>query len=542
MDALQYAGDTLAASVEASHPDLDVRTEWAQFRGDTVTRDVVDEVRRAPAGGAFVTGTDPVNETRALSLSGGSRLLVQSIGDRAQRHTQVHLAGPGTAPFSPVTLPPEPAGNERFIRTARPVPGGHLLVWNDYAGGGVRSRVLFVGPSGRTTERTPALPDEGTPRSATVSGPVGGDGAPLLGSIGRQAVLLAGPPARTLTVQATVTLPDGYRVDRVAAGAGGYLATGWKQYSLRPAPAIFTSRDGVTWRTGSGDPLEARHRGTDLDLTGAVRAGSAWVVVGTETAERVTRGVALVSRDGSSWSPLRPRALDGTVTADTRVTALTAGRAGRVLAGGSVTTRDGWRPTVFPGGQTAVSWGRILLRLPAGSVSGSVDQLVADGTHRLASGSCPTRTGDRHCVWTSADQGVTWRPATVVRAADPAARVVSVDPFATGRRPGIAVVEEKAGQRSVGIVAVDADGGYGRRLPVDTGAFTARSTTMLAAVLGRGNLLLSGTTGPGAGEHAVTTVQPIDPTAFAPPAGGPTPSSSPSPSSSRGSSGSGGSG
>jgi hypothetical protein len=236
----------------------------------------------------------------------------------------------------------------------------------------------------------------------------------------------------------------------VARGPAGWIAVGSVTSNGMAQPMVYTSADGVTWRTVPSLTSLAR---SDAEFLGVAAGRGGYLVVGREGTGRQKFAQLWWSRDLANWtaggssgyhnSLAIAAAADGdgfvaagsqadchtiwtspdgthwtthdiTRPAGARTATLryaAAGPGGRVVAAGFATNDAGGIPIVVT--TDADGAGITQVVLPAGGVPGVVTGVTATGSGFVAAGMIGPAKAQRAVTWTSAD-GLTWTAATPV--------------------------------------------------------------------------------------------------------------------------------
>ncbi|MEY9857856.1 molecular chaperone DnaK [Catenulispora sp. GAS73] len=238
----------------------------------------------------------------------------------------------------------------------------------------------------------------GTPGSSAgaVSAP-GGPGAPTAAT----AVHLAGGPVGTAATQS----PDTMRA-ATALPSGALVAVG---VALDQAPRAWLKQGGGTWSAVAAPPADQFATLADVAATpsGAVAVG--WTGSGAQR-----RAAVWTTRDGTSWKLLGPAGDFTPGSGVTELTAVTATADHHLLAVGQDRKSD---PTDGDAAVFTSPDGATWTRVPATGLSGPGPQDIrrltrtADG-HLLAIGSALSGAHQAPAVWTSPD-GVAWQPTAI---------------------------------------------------------------------------------------------------------------------------------
>ena len=176
----------------------------------------------------------------------------------------------------------------------------------------------------------------------------------------------------------------------VTHGRAGWLAVG------APGPVAFTSANGTTWQPDGAAASDL----AGVTAVDAAAGPAGYVIVGKLPAP----GGASVA--DVWWSPdltFWTRAHDvNDVSGSSQVLAVAAGAHGFVSAG----SHDG-QPAVWTSADGR-SWTTIVLPLPAGASSGTLQQVAINGNHVAALGQETTAIGSVPLAEVSADGGATW--------------------------------------------------------------------------------------------------------------------------------------
>jgi hypothetical protein len=183
----------------------------------------------------------------------------------------------------------------------------------------------------------------------------------------------------------------------VAAGPGGYLVVGREGTGKQKFAQLWWSGDLANWTAGGSSGYH-----NSLAIA-AVADGDGFVAAGSQA----DCHTIWTSPDGMHWTTHDVTRPAGARTATLRYAA--AGRGGRVVAAGFATNDAGGIPIVVttdPGGAHITQ-----VVLPTGGVPGAVTGVTATGSGFVAAGMIGPAKAQRAVTWTSAD-GLTWSAAT----------------------------------------------------------------------------------------------------------------------------------
>jgi hypothetical protein len=185
----------------------------------------------------------------------------------------------------------------------------------------------------------------------------------------------------------------------VAAGHGGYLVVGREGTGKQKFAQLWWSRDLANWTAGGNSGY---HNSIAI---AAVADGDGFVAAGSQA----DCHTIWTSPDGTHWKTHDVTRPAGARTATLRYAA--AGTGGRVVTAGFATNDAGGVPIVVttdPAGAHIVQ-----VVLPTGGVPGVVTGVTASGGGFVAAGMIGPAKAQRAVTWTSAD-GLTWTAATPV--------------------------------------------------------------------------------------------------------------------------------
>jgi hypothetical protein len=185
----------------------------------------------------------------------------------------------------------------------------------------------------------------------------------------------------------------------VAAGRGGYLVVGREGTGKQKFAQLWWSPDLANWTAGGSSGYH-----NSLAIA-AVADGDGFVAAGSQA----DCHTIWTSPDGTHWTTHDITRPAGAQTATLRYAA--TGGGGRVVTAGFATNAAGAIPIVVttdPGGAHITQ-----VVLPTGGVPGAVTGVTATGSGFVAAGMIGPAKAQRAVTWTSAD-GLTWSAATPV--------------------------------------------------------------------------------------------------------------------------------
>ncbi|HTR92626.1 MAG TPA: hypothetical protein VMI73_12885 [Trebonia sp.] len=185
----------------------------------------------------------------------------------------------------------------------------------------------------------------------------------------------------------------------VAAGSGGYLVVGREGTGKQKFARLWWSPDLANWTAGGSSGYH-----NSLAIA-AVADGDGFVAAGSQA----DCHTIWTSPDGIHWTTHDVKRPAGARTATLRYAA--AGRGGRVVAAGFATNDAGGIPIVVTTDAGGTSITQVVLA--TGGVPGVVTGVTATGNGFVAAGMIGPAKAQRAVTWTSAD-GLTWSAATPV--------------------------------------------------------------------------------------------------------------------------------
>jgi hypothetical protein len=197
----------------------------------------------------------------------------------------------------------------------------------------------------------------------------------------------------------TALVPGDAQFLGVAAGPGGYLVVGREGTGKQKFAQLWWSPDLANWTAGGSSGYH-----NSLAIA-AVADGDGFVAAGSQA----DCHTIWTSPDGTHWTTHDVTRPAGARTATLRYAA--AGRGGRVVAGGFATSDAGGIPIVVTTDAGGAQITQVVL--PTGGVPGVVTGVTAAGSGFVAAGMIGPAKTQRPVTWTSAD-GLTWSAATPV--------------------------------------------------------------------------------------------------------------------------------
>lgn len=185
----------------------------------------------------------------------------------------------------------------------------------------------------------------------------------------------------------------------VAAGRGGYLVVGREETGERKFAQLWWSPDLANWTAGGSSGYH-----NSLAIA-AVADGDGFVAAGSQG----DCHTIWTSPDGMRWTTHDIPRPAGARTATLRYAA--AGTGGRVVTAGFATNDAGAIPIVVTTDAGGAQITQVVL--PTGGVPGAVTGVTATGDGFVAAGMIGPAKAQRAVTWTSAD-GLTWSAATPV--------------------------------------------------------------------------------------------------------------------------------
>jgi len=195
----------------------------------------------------------------------------------------------------------------------------------------------------------------------------------------------------------------------VAAGEGGILVAGGENVWGEVRPRLWFSSDGTSWESVDGGPGDTFDATGGESLRRVTAVGSGFVAVGSVDLDNNQDGAAWYSPDGRSWSRVEASSLGGPGRQELQSVTWTGGV---VVAGGYRTDGHGQGQPYVWRSLDGKTWGK-----PSGPLDLYDDSRSAAADYGVTSlsfadGGLTAVGGNdwRPHLWSSADEGKTWKP------------------------------------------------------------------------------------------------------------------------------------